>query len=93
MHFIAYSEPYNQAHSVFVYFPANLGTHTVSTGTIAHVIRTTFLKTEIINNNKKLRRHEQFRLTNEARRTTFLAHGQQKKKVVRMSYLHFCGHC
>jgi len=49
MHFVAYPESYNHAHSVTVYFLANHGRSTVSTGAIAHDIHTSFLKTEIIN--------------------------------------------
>jgi len=44
MHFSAYAESYNHAHSVTVYFLAKLGTSAISTGAIAHDIRTTFLR-------------------------------------------------
>lgn len=49
VHFSAYTEYYKYAHSFTVYFLANLGASAVSTGTIAHDVCTTLLKTEIIN--------------------------------------------
>ena len=48
MHFNAFMESFNHAHSVAVYLSVNLDTCAVSTSAIAHDIYTTFLKTEII---------------------------------------------